>query len=249
MSNQLKAIHDRLMADKPDEIEHDPAGCVFCIAALDTDPKNQPPGGPDMGDFTQAQVDELVEAAKAEAKKTTDALQARLDELEAASKDTEVGKAVAEAVAPLQTSISELQSKLDAAEAAKTTADANLADALAFLEAEQTAQVEAAAVAERKDARLAEAAELKTKGGAPVFDEKYLAENADRFAAMDDEAWASRLDEWKLIASANPAAAPATPPGKTAFQASRQTTDPANGSSLHLISEMRRDGQDPRRIA
>ncbi len=245
VSNPLKALHDRLMESAPDDVEHDATNCVFC--ALEADP-DSPKGGPAMGDFTQAQVDELVAAAVAEATKPLTALQAELEQLKAANQETEVGKAVADAIAPLETKIAEMQQQLDAAEAAKTTAEAALTNTVAYLEAEVTANAEKAAAAERKDARVKVVEEIG------CFKDEYIAEHAERWSTMDDEAFQAQVDEWKLIASANPAGTGTgevfTPPPATAFQASRaEGGSTPQGSALRHISTMRRDGQDPRRTA
>jgi hypothetical protein len=239
MSNQLKALHDRLLAEKPADAVHDPATCVLC--AMEDQPAHKPKGGTTMGDFTQADMDAAVVAAKAELQKDIDALQAKLAELSTAAQETEVGKAVAEAVAAKETALSELQTKLDAAEAAKNTAETALSD----LEAFWAKAIEDAATAEALEAKKTERlAEAKDIG---VFTDEELTEKADRFAAMSDEDWADRTGEWKAIAGKKTAGAGTTT--TTAFQASRQSTSDKPGSSLRLISEMRREGQDPRRTA
>lgn len=187
--------------------------------------------------YNKAQVDELVAAAVAEAVKTaTDPLNTRIAELEASANEDALGEAVAaavaEAVTPLQTQITDLQAKLDTAEAEKATAIQELADIKAYL----TEEVEKAELEAKKDERRAEAEKI-----AP-FDEKYLDENADRFAAMSDEDWAAQVDGWKLIAAKAATPPPKKDPTADAMHATRQNNggggegEGAGGSSaLGLI--------------
>lgn len=183
--------------------------------------------------FTQDDVDVAVAAATAE-------LQKRLIDLEGQVQETEVGKAVADAIAPKDASIAELQTKLDSAEAARTAAETKLTETEQFWTTAIAEQEQAVALAARRDARIAAAKE------AAVFSDDYIAEQADRFAAMTDDDFTARLDEWRLIAAEKGTKDEGSKiPATTALQASR-ADETTTGSALGYISEMRTHGQDPR---
>jgi hypothetical protein len=153
-------------------------------------------------------------------------------------RDTEVGQAIAEAVAAKETEVSELQTKLDAAEAARTAAEHKLSETEQFwTDAIATAQ-EQAQIAARRDERVTEA---KNAG---VLSDAYIDEHADRFAAMSDEDFRARLDEWKTIAAA---AGANGIPAKTALEAAR-ATDEQPTTSLGYIAEFRRQRVDPKTL-
>lgn len=168
--------------------------------------------------YDKAQVDELVAAAVAEAVRTaTDPLKERIAELEAGRDEGALLEAIAavvtEATTPLQEQVTELQSKLDTSEAEKAAAVQKLADVTAYLEAE----VEKTELEEKKTARRAEAEEI-----AP-FDEKYLDEEAERFAAMSDEDWGKLTASWKLVAEKSGTPPPKKDPTADAMHGSRQS--------------------------
>lgn len=177
--------------------------------------------------FTQEDVDAAIAAA-------TSPLQQRLAELEAQAQESEVGKAVAQAVGEKESQIADLQGKLDSATAAATTAESRLAETETFW-ADAIAAHEAAVVtAARKEQRIGQATELG------VFSADYVAANADRFAAMSDEDFAARIEEWKLIASvAKPAGETTAVPATTAMVAARTEPNHAAGSKLNRLAELR----------
>lgn len=184
-----------------------------------------------MGEFTQEEVEAKIAEAVAAA---TDPLKNRIAELETAAQETEVGQAVAEAVAAKDTEISELQSKLDEAVAAKTAAESKLGETEQFWADAIAAHQEQEAFAARRAERIAKAKE------AGIFEDEYLEEHADRFAAMDQEDFDARLAEWQLIAERSGTSTSPAPsaPKPTAMQATR-TPDGAKGSALALIGELR----------
>lgn len=231
--NELKVLHDQLLASKPEGAEHDEATCPLC--AMETDESHDTnPGGSMPESFTQDDLDAAIAAATAD-------LQKRLDELGAQVRDTEVGRAVAEAVAAKETEVSELQAQLDAAEAARTAAENKLNETEEFWAAAIAAQEEAATVAARREQRVAEAKE------ASVLSDEYVEQNADRFAAMSDDDFGARLEEWRAIAAA--AGTTKTPgiPAKTALVAAR-ATDEQPASALAFIGDLRRARVDPRTL-
>ena len=186
-----------------------------------------------MSDFTKEQVDEMIASAVSEA---TSPLKERIGELEAAVQETEVGTAVANATAELEAKISELAETLDAKEVERAALAQELEETQTFWSESIAAQVEADELAAKRTERIAEA-----KDASP-FDDEYLNEHADRFAAESDEAWSARLEEWKLIAEK--AKAPKTEstgkPGASAMQGSRNDETGDTGSAIGLIGSMRR---------
>lgn len=244
MSTSLQTLHDKVLALKPADVEHntveDP--CPFCVkaevlkAAAEGTNTDETPKGGSMSTFTQEEVDAAVAEAVS---KAVSPLQDRVNELETASKDTEVGSAVAAAVAEKDAAIADLQTKLDdaearaaAAETAKAEVDAWWADAIAAEEA-------AREIASKRETRVEELKDAK------VFADEYVDEHADRFAAMADDDWAARMDEWKAVAAAK--ATEEKIPGYTGFQA-RDESGANTGSALSEIGGLRRALVDPRTL-
>lgn len=233
VTNELKVLHDQLLAAKPDEATHDEATCPLC--ALGDDATHDTNSGGSMPEsFTQADLEAAVAAA-------TSDLQKRLEELGAQVRDTEVGQAVAEAVAGKETEVSELQNKLDAAEAARTAAENKLTETEQYWTEAIAAAEEQTQVAARRDERVAEA----KKAG--VLADAYVDEHADRFAAMSDDEFKSRLDEWRAIAAAAGGTKTGEIPAKTALNAARATEEQPT-SALSYIADLRRDRVDPKSL-
>lgn len=184
--------------------------------------------------FTQDDVDAAVADATADLSK-------RLRELEGQVQETEVGKAVIAAVAPKDASIIELQTKLDAAEAARTAAESKLTETETFWTEAIADHEKAAAFVLRREARVTAATE------AGVFSEKYIADNADRFAAMDDTDFEDRLEEWRLIAAVDTKTDKTKIPAATALHASR-TEESSTDLALKFIGELKTQGHDPRLV-
>jgi hypothetical protein len=238
MSEQLKALHDRMMAEKPEGVPH-PADCPLC--AMGEINHNEIPEGGSMSEFTKEQVDaavaEAVEAATA-------SLKTKLAELESAAQETEVGKAVAEATGPLNDQIADLQAKLDAEVLARTTAEEAKTEVEEFWTKAIADKEEADAVAARKDERL-----TKLKEVAPEGAHAYLDENADRFAAMSDEDFDARIEEYRTItAKADPGS---EIPTTTALTAAREGASGAGtqpGSMLSELGSLRSSLTDPRTL-
>lgn len=244
MSNPLKELHDRLMAEKPDGAVHEEASCPICametfdITEQGAHGSATGPQGGSMTTFTQEQMD----AAVAEATAASEALAKRVAELEAAQQETEVGKAVAEATAPLSTEIADLQSKLDEAVLARQAAEEAKTNLENWWAEQITAHQEAEAAAARKDERVAKVKE------AASFPDEYLEANADRFAAMSDEDFEARLEEWRTIA---PAPASTQIPGDTALTAAREGAAGGStnkGSMLSELGSLRHSLTDPRTL-
>lgn len=182
--------------------------------------------------FTQEDLDAAVAAS-------TVPLQQRLNELEAQVQESEVGRAVAQATETKDAEISKLQQQVDAVEAARTAAEHKLVETEQFWADAIAAHEATAELAIRKDQRVAEAKQ------AGVFGDDYIEENAERFAAMSDEDFSARLDEWRLIAAKAVGDTPA--PARTALVASAAPTQTAT-SNLSVITELRGKRVDPRTL-
>ncbi len=216
----LRERHDFLLENIPEGSSHDKAGCPICLS------KESP-----VSTYTEDELRVAVDSAVADLRTELESLRASQ---EAQQIDERISTAVAEAKTPLETQISELQAKLDAAvleaEAEKIKAEA--------LEQEKIDAALAAEIEDRKSDRLEQVKAVAQ------FPEEYLTENADRFAAMSDEDFTARLDEYKQIA----AKAPVTGlPATTRVLAARQTAStPEPTSVVRELFEMLQSGADPR---
>lgn len=234
-NSELKVLHDQLLEQMPEGAEHDEGQCPLC--AMETADHDTTSGGLMPETFTQEEVEAAVAAA-------TSGLQKRLDELDAQVQETEVGRSIAAAVADKETSIVELQTQLDAAVAARTAAENQLNETNQYWADAIAAHEQELAFAACRDERTAKAKEVG------VFNDEYIASNADRFAAMAEDDFANRLAEWQLIAAKAPAVAPAQSkiPTATALVASRTEPNVTRATNLGLISEMRNKRVDPRTL-
>jgi DNA polymerase III delta prime subunit len=184
--------------------------------------------------YTEDELRAAVEAAVGDLRGQIDSLRASQ---EASEIEARIATAVGEATEPLSAQVTELQTKLDAsvieAQNEKARADG--------LEAEKVAAAEAATLAARKDERVAKVAEVAN------FPKEYLDANAERFAAMSDEDFEARLDEYRQIAVKGTGTDGL--PAKTALKA---TTDSGAGpkpdSAVRDLFAMRRAGIDPRTL-
>jgi DNA repair exonuclease SbcCD ATPase subunit len=221
--NALRAMHDRLLVEQPEGAVHDEDACPLC-GSEDDDTE-----GGWMATFSeeelQAAIEEAIDAA-------TGPLKNRIAELEASQQQSEADSALTD----LKAKIAELESQLDAAvleaSQAKEEKD-NLQKAWDDEKAEADAATELAA---RRDERLQKVREVAS------FPDDYLEKNADRFAAMSDEDFTARLEEWQTLASKQNGG----PPRRTALTAARQEDD--GTSNLALLKEFRRTMTDPRTL-
>lgn len=229
--NDLLELHDRLLAERPDGAVHDEEACPLC--ALNDGGADDLEEGGSMSDpvtYSEAELQAAVDKAVAEA---TASAHNKLAELESSQA---IEAAVAQAKADLETQVADLQAKLDAAvleaaqaKEAKETLEKAWADEKAAEEAAKT-------LAARREERLAKVREVAS------FPKEYLEENGDRFAALSDEDFEARLEEWRVIAKKEE-----KPPARTAFKASREDTTDTD-SALGALREMRAVGADPRSL-
>lgn len=226
MAETVREAHDRLLAEKPDGASHNTTACSFCAVVSD-----HLEGAP-VTTYTEDELRAAVDAAVGELRSELDAFKASQ---EAAAVETRIATAVTEAKTPLEAQVAELQASLDAkvleVQAEKARAEA--------LEAEKVAAVEAAALEARREDRLTAVREVAS------FPEEYLVANADRFAAMNDDDFAARVEEWKQIAvkTENEGL-----PAKTALTATSESTTKTNGSAVKELFALRRAGLDPRSL-
>lgn len=238
MSGTAKERHDELLKVKPEGASHDAVSCPYCPDSGEGANGNVQRGGSMSQTYTdddvKAKVADAVAAATAE-------LKTKLSELEGSQAQSEKDAAIAEAKAELQAQIDEIQAKLDAKEVELTTAR----DEKSHLEkfwADAVAEAETVAAAA---ARKGERVEQLTTAG--LFDEKYISENADRFAAMSDEDFTARMEEWKALKPETK-----TDEGKpesSLLTAARVSSTSGEGkSSLGLLRQFREEHVDPRTI-
>lgn len=170
-------------------------------------------------------------------------LKTRMAALTKTTEDSETDSKIAAATAEIESKVTDLQTQLDAkvleAEAAKTESE-KLA---AWLEGEKTAAEAAVALAARKDERIAQVKEVVS------FPDEYLVENADRFAAMSDEAFTAAIEGWKIL-GVKPTGEKKDDqvPSATAMVASRSNDNNQSTSVLSEVLGLRFQGVDVRKI-
>jgi hypothetical protein len=222
-------MHDALMAQMPEGASHDAATCSVCVATSSGSPE-----GGQVDTFTAEEVQEAVAQA-------TETLRTRLAAMETAATESETDARIAAVKAEAETVIAEIRSQLDTAvlEAgqAKTEFEAFKADLTAMADAE-SARV---AMEARRDDRLARVKEVAS------FPEDYLAQNADRFAAMSDEDFDERLAEYASLSSKAPAPAGGIPK-QTALVAARETTDSNRSVIKDVFAGIANHSFDPRSL-
>lgn len=219
----LKALHDQLLAERPDGVSHNEEECFLCSADDE---------GEGMGDrlFTEEEVQAAVDRAVAEA---TSSLTDKIAELQQSQQVRALEEAVDKAKAEMQAELVELQAKLDAAVLeAQQAKEAKEALQTAW-DAEKEAVEEAQKLAALKEERVGQLKELA------FFPDDYVEENGDRFAAMSEDDFTARLDEWKALLDKSDAL-----PKKTALTASREGTT-TNGSMLSELRNLRKVLADP----
>jgi hypothetical protein len=237
-----KREHDKLLEQQPEDATHDSRSCFFCAMDEDT------PRGGSVSDktFTQEDLDAAIAKAVGDAKGP---LEEQVRELRAAQGQSEVEAQVAEATQPLEARIAELEAELDNKTNEAETQQKRADGIVAWLEEEG----QKAEQAQANEARKAERTEKVRE--AANFSDEYVEQNAERWAAMDDEAFEAAVDGWREQAAAASNGAlgrPATSelPRETALQASRENGGKSTGrtSAVREVMGLRRRGVDPRRI-
>ena len=238
MHEGLKTIHDLVLAAGPEDLAHDKEECEICQMPPVSEQTRR--GEMDPKSYTEEELKAEIAKAIAEA---TGPLQTQIAELTKVQQQTEEGKALAEVTAAKDAEIADLQSKLDASALEASTVKAELEAVNSFW----TNAIQEAETAAATEARKAERLE-KLKEVAPAAEE-YLVENADRFAAMSDEDFEVRLEEFRLLASKATTTSESTSTTEstlsTALKASREVTS-GSKSALEGLSALRQARVNPR---
>jgi hypothetical protein len=229
--DSMTEIHDKLLAEKPDDVEHDAANCAVCNETTNT---TNPSRGGDMNTYTE---DELTSAVK----EALAPVQAELDTLRNSLAEGEVEERISAARAEVEAQIAELQASLDAAEIRATEAERTRDEIVAWLDAEAAAVEEAAALEARKEERKS------VVSAASLFSEAHIEANLDRWVAMDDETFGQLVEGWKeLSTAARSTEVPTGLPAETAM--STRTTNNNGGSAVAEVHAALRSGFDPRAL-
>lgn len=237
----LKKMHDLALSEMPEGASHDEDSCDFCKA--DKASLDHPRGENIVETFTKEQHEQaLAEALKP--------LQDEIASLKAARADDEVAKAVEAAKAEAAEELSKVQADLDAAQIEKNAA----IDAAEAAKAEfesfkfELVQIEEAEKAAR-DAEARKAERVEKVKEVAKFDDEQIAAKADRWAAMNDDDFASLVEDYKAVAEKAAAAstAPVAPaPAESAMSTVAPETAGLDGTSaLSFIGEARAVGYMP----
>lgn len=183
----LKAEHDRLLATKPEGLEHDAIECQFCEAevATETEATTTAKGG-DMSTYTEDELQAAIAAAVAPVRE-------ELDSFKASQEAEEVEARIAAAKAEAEEARVEAETKLDTVTLERDEAVQAKADLEAYLAEEARKVEEAAELAARRDERVAQVKEVAS------FSDEHVEASADRWTAMDDDAFAGLLEDWKAV--------------------------------------------------
>lgn len=183
-----KRIHDALLDDKPEQVEHDTASCEFCVSEVPTTDSAAESVAVDEVRkedtrmdpiYNQEQADALVAAAVSKAE------QAAADKL-------------AEATASLTTELETVKAEVASLQEARDADQLTLAakdEEIAKLAGEVASRDEEVAKIARTEERLAKVAEVAS------FTDEYVAANTERWVSMDDESFASLLTAYADMAS------------------------------------------------
>jgi DNA repair exonuclease SbcCD ATPase subunit len=239
MSSVLKDLHDALLEERPEGVEHDALSCPLCgdVPTETASAETTDTGGnvSDEKTYTESEYNRLAEKVSS--------LETQIAELSEAAEAEAIDARIAEAKADLETQVADLQSKLDIAVIEAEASRTELNDVLAFLASEEAAAEEAAALEARRDERIAKVKEVAS------FPDDYVEANADRFVAMSDEAFEAALEDWKTIVPKAEKSDQDELPAVTAMVASRSTTNsnPDRGL-LREVLNLREHGVDVRSI-
>lgn len=234
----LKRVHDKMLEEMPEGSSHDALGCELCAMDDDNHPSRR--GGSVGKTFTEEEMAEQIKTATAD-------LEEQVKQLRTAQGQNEVEAKIAEATKPFEDRVAELQGQLDEKVLEAKLEKERAEGILSWLEEQKTEAEEQAALEQRKGERIEKVREV-TK-----FDDDYIEQNSDRWAAMADEAFEAVLDGWKEQAAAyGDDLRPATSelPRETAFRASSESgpTSKRRTSAAREVMGFRRQGIDARTI-
>lgn len=235
----LRAEHDRLLAVKPEGLEHDALECQFCEAEQATvtgTPTTANEGG-DMSTYTEDELQAAIEAAVKPVREELDSFKASQEAEEVEARIAQAKAEADEAKAEVEKQLDTVTLERDEAVKAKTELEEYLAD-------EAKKAEEAAEFAAKRDERVAQVKEVAS------FDDEYVNTHADRWTAMADEDFAGLLEDWKVVkATKDEGGSSTTIPAATAMTATR------DGDSAPSLADVRREvmglrnrGTDPRTL-
>lgn len=229
----LKEQHDQLLASKPDDVTHDAVDCPFCSE----------------GSLEISEDRTAIEGGDMSKTYTEDELAAAMEELASfkASQDAEEVEArIAEAVGAVEAAKAEVESQLDVVTAERDAAKSEFDALVELLEEAKRAEEVAAEMAAKREERVAQVKEVAS------FTDEYIAERADKWTAMDDEAFETLVEAIKATKDAKEVkpSGSATIPASTAMTATR---DEGAGSvsvkeTRAAVMSMNRRGIDPRTL-
>lgn len=232
MNSALVQQHDELLANQPEGTAHDAAACPICSGTFSGDQASE---GGVMSTYTEEELATRISDAVAP-------FEARIRELETSHEEAALAEKIGEATAPLQAQVEDLQSQLDAAVLEAETAKTEYASLTGYLEAAVADETAARELAARKEERLTRVRETA------AFPDAHLEANADRWAAMDEAAFQSSLEDWKQISTKTPQDL-ANVPVDTAMNGTAATVTGDDGKSLlRETFDMIVRGVDPRKV-
>lgn len=223
--NALQALHDMFIAKMPEGASHEADDCPVCTGEL-----SEIEGG-SVNTYTEEEVQEL--------RTQISDLEAKVKEHAESSRESEFQAKIDEAKTELEAKVAELQSQLDTAVLENENAKQERDNLLAWLEEQKNAVEEAAALAARRDERIAKVREVAS------FPDEHIEKNADRWAKLSDEDFEAALEDWRTVSAKKNEGLPTA----SALTASREGNSDDKGSSvMRDVMRMRSLGVDPRKL-
>lgn len=187
--DELIKQHDKLLEEMPEGQVHDKEACPLCNPEEDTTETDE---RGEMETYTQSDLDAAVNAAVAP-------LQSELSALREAGQREEIASQIDAVREEAAAEVAELKNKLDEAVLRADSAEAEMANLVAFLEKAQ-ADAEAEALKAQVKEERAQALRDNTS-----FSDEYIEERIEDFAAMTEEVFAARLEDFKVLSAASKA--------------------------------------------
>lgn len=225
-----KEEHDRLLALKPSEANHE--DCIYC--------KEQNHPGGDVKTYDET---EFTEALSAAVELATAPLKEELATLKSSQAQADVEGQIAALKTQHETEVNAIRAELDVANVAKSAAETAVAEAaqgLADLEAYLQGEADALAEAELAKARIDSRTEAVKEFN---LDEDYVTAQVERWSKMSDEDFANLTETLRVVAGKAPANLEEVPLS-TAMSGNRPASTKA--SAVSGVFGLIRAGVDPR---
>lgn len=236
----LKEQHDQLLASKPDDVTHDAVTCPFCSeGSLEISEEITAIEG---GDMSKTYTEDELAAAVAEAVRP---VSEELASFKASQDAEEVEARIAEAVGAVEAAKAEVEGQLDVVTAERDAAKTEFDALVELLEEAKRAEEVAAEMAAKRDERVAQVKEVAS------FTDEYIAERAEKWTAMDDEAFETLVEAIKATKDAKEVkpSGSTTIPASTAMTATRDdNTSVSVKDTRAAVMSMNRRGIDPRTL-